>query len=49
MNEDDNNFHEQSNNINNKRTVRKLHDDGWKNSYSTSAGFSMLGYGCGLS
>ena len=28
--------------------VGKLHNDGWKNSYFTSADVSMLGYGCGM-
>ena len=31
------------------RTVRKLHDAGWKHSYFTSAGIYMLGHGCGVS
>ena len=35
--------------MNYKRTVRKLHDTGWENSYLTSAGVSMFGYGCGVS
>ena len=29
--------------------MRKLHNIGWKNSYRTSAGVSMLSYGCGVS
>ena len=33
LNEDDNNFDEQLNEINNKRTVRKLHDASWKHSF----------------
>ena len=49
MNEDDNNFDEQLNDINYKRTVWKLHDYVWKNSYFNSADVSMLGYGCGVS
>ena len=32
-----------------KKTVRKFHDTGWKNSYHTSADVSMLSYGCGVS
>ena len=32
-----------------KKTVKTLHDTGWKNSYFTSADVSMLGYGCGVS
>ena len=35
--------------MNYKKTVRKFHDTGWKNSYHTSADVSMLGYGCGVS
>ena len=37
------------NDINYKRTIRKIHDDDLKNSYFTSADFSMLGYGYGVS
>ena len=29
--------------------MRKIHDTGWKNSYHTSADFSIIGYGCGVS
>ena len=29
--------------------MRKLHNNGWKNSYHTSAYVYMLGYGCGVS
>ena len=32
-----------------KKTVRKFHDTGWKNSYHTSVDVSMLSYGCGVS
>ena len=32
-----------------KKTVRKLHDNGWTKSYHTSADVSILGYGCGVS
>ena len=42
-------FDKQVNGINYKRTVRKLHDSVWKNSYFTSADVSMLGYGFGVS
>ena len=28
--------------------MRKLHNTGWENIYHTSAGVSMLGYGCGV-
>ena len=35
--------------MNYKKTVRKFHDTGWKNSCHTSSDVSMLGYGCGLS
>ena len=49
LNEDDNNFDEKLNDINCKRTIRKLHDDGCKKSYFTSADVSMLGYVCGMS
>ena len=48
LNGDDNNFDENFNDINYKRTVRKLQDYGCKNSYFTSADVSMLGYGCGV-
>ena len=49
LNEDENNFDEQLNDINYKRTVRKLHDAGSENSYLTSADFSIIGHGCGVS
>ena len=48
-NDDDNNVDEQLNDINYKRTVRKLNNSGKKNSYLTSADVSMLGNGCGVS
>ena len=35
--------------MNYKKTVKKLHDTGWKNSYHTSDDVSMLGSGCGVS
>ena len=35
--------------MNYKKTVRKLHDTGWKKSYHTSDDVSMLGYVCGVS
>ena len=49
LNEDDNNFDEQLNDINYKRTIRKSHDAGWENSYFISADVAMLDYGCGVS
>ena len=49
LNEDDKNPEEQLSYISYKKTVIKLNDTGWKNSYHTSASVSMLGYGCGLS
>ena len=49
LNEDDNNFDVKLKDIHYKRTVGNLHDDGWKNIFSNSAGVSMLGYGCGVS
>ena len=49
LNEDDNHFEQQLNYINYKKTVKKLHDAGWKKSYFTSDDVSMLGYGCGVS
>ena len=35
--------------MNYKKTVRKFHDTGWKNSYHTSDDVSMLGYGYDVS
>ena len=35
--------------MNYKKTVRKLHDTGWKNSYHTSADVSTIGCGFGVS
>ena len=49
LNEDDNSFEEQLKYISYKKMVKKLHDDGWKNSYFTSTDVYMLGYGCGVS
>ena len=49
LNEDDNNTKEQMSYTNYKKTVRKLHDTGWKNSYHTFVDVSFLGYGCGVS
>ena len=49
LNEYDTNLEEQLSYMNYKKTVRKFHDTGWKNSYHTSADVSMLGYGCGVS
>ena len=48
MNEDGNDLNRQFSYMNYKKTVRKLHDTGWKNSYHTSADVSMLGFGCGV-
>ena len=47
LNEDGNDLDKQLSYMNYKQTVIKLHNTGWKNSYHTSAGVSMLGYGCG--
>ena len=49
MNEDDNNFEKQLNDINHRKTVKQLHDAGWENSYFTSDDVYVLGYGCGVS
>ena len=49
LNKYDKNLEEQLRYMNYKKTVRKLHDTGWKNSYHTSADFSMLGYEFGVS
>ena len=49
LNEDDNFFEEQFNYINYKKTVKTLHDSGWKNSYFTSADVYILGCGYGVS
>ena len=49
LNEDDNNTKEQLSYMNYKKTVRKFHDTGWKDSYHNSADISMHGYGCGVS
>ena len=49
LNEDDKNFEEWFSYMNYKKTVRKLHDTGWKNSYHTSVDVSMLSYGYGVS
>ena len=35
--------------MNNKETLRKLHNTGWENSYHTSADIYLLGYGCDVS
>ena len=48
-NEDDKNSEEQLSYMNDKKTVKTLHDTGRNNSYFTSADVSMLGYGCGVS
>ena len=49
MNEDDNNLEEQVSYMNYKKTVRKFHDTGWKNSYHASDDVSILGYGSDVS
>ena len=49
LNEEYTNFEEKFIYINYKKTVKKLYDTGWKNSYHKSADVSMLGYGCGVS
>ena len=49
LNEDDNYFEEELNDINYKKTVKKLHEASWKNSYFTSSDVSMFGYRCGVS
>ena len=49
LNEDENNFDKQFNDINYKITIRKLHDAGRKNIYFISADVSMLLYGYGVS
>ena len=49
LNEDGNNLDKQLSYMNYNKTVRKLHDNGWKNSYHTSADVSMLGCGYGVS
>ena len=49
LNEDDKKLEEQLNYINYNKTVKKLHDSGWKNIYFTSDDVYMLGYGCGVS
>ena len=45
LNEDDKCFEEKFSYMNYKKTVKKLHDTGLKNSYFTSADVYMLGYG----
>ena len=42
LNENDNNFDEKLNDINYKITVMKLHDAGWKNSFSLLLVFLCL-------
>ena len=48
LHEDDTNFKEQLSYMNDKKTVKKLHDTSWKMFYFTSIDVSMLGYGCGV-
>ena len=40
---------EKLNDSNYKRSVKKLHDYGWKNGYLISDDVDMLGLGCGMS
>ena len=49
LNENENNVDGKWNDINYNRTVMKLHDAGWENSFSNSADFSMISYGYGVS
>ena len=49
LNEVDKIFEEKLNDINYKKTIRKINDVGWENSYFTSADVFMLGYACGVS
>ena len=35
--------------MNYKKTVRNVHDTGWKISYHNSSDVSMIGYGCAVS
>ena len=49
MNEDYTNFEEQYNDIDYRKTVKKIHDAGWKISYFFSADVSVLGFVCGVS
>ena len=49
MNERENNFDENFNDNNYKKTFMKLHDDDWRNIFFTSADVDMLVHGCGVS
>ena len=49
LNKDDKNPEEQLYDINYNKTVKKLHDAGWKTNYFISADVYMLGYGCCVS
>ena len=49
LNEDDKNLEEQLSYMNYKKTVRKLRDTGWENSYHTSYDVSIIGYGYAVS
>ena len=48
LNENDNEFEGELNDINNKRTVMNLYDVEWQTSFYTSTDVSMLGNGCGM-
>ena len=49
LKEHENNFDEKFNDKNYKKTFMKLHDDGWKNIFFTSADVDMIVHGCGVS
>ena len=49
LNEYDNNFEVQLNDINDKKTCSKLHYSGCTNSYFTSSDVYILDHGCGVS
>ena len=49
LNEDDKKFEEQLSYMSYKKTVKQLHDTGWKNRYFASSDVSMIDYGCGVS
>ena len=49
LNEYDEIFEEKLSYMNYKKTVRKLHNTGWKNNYHTSSDVSKLVHGCGVS
>ena len=49
LNDNEKTFDEKFNDNNYKKTVRKLHNSGCKNSYFTSVDVAMIGHGCGVS